>query len=41
MDIIYPSKQKQYETDQNIMVIINLISDNYLLDNIRNNDMNN
>lgn len=41
MDMIYPSKQKQYETDQNIMVIINLISDNYLLDNIRNNDMNN
>lgn len=41
MDIIYPSKQKQYETDQNIMVIINLISDNYLLDNIRNNNMNN
>lgn len=40
MDMIYPSKQKQYETDQNIMVIINLISDNYLLDNTRNNDMN-
>ena len=36
--MIYPSKQKDYETDQNIMVIINLISNNYfLLDNTRNN----
>ena len=31
MDMIYPSKQKEYETDQNVMMIINLISENYFL----------